>query len=67
MLRDSININRLCCNPVVLKRKLVKPVKIYIFGPNLLRIEIGLGHTQIEKKKKTHKKKPKIAKSDYKL
>ena len=31
MLGDSININNSCCNPVVLKKKLVKPLKNCFF------------------------------------
>ena len=34
MLGDSIDINNFCCNPVVLKKKLVKPLKIAFSGPN---------------------------------
>ena len=35
ILRDSININNFNCNPVVLKKILVKPLTFAIFGPNL--------------------------------
>ena len=35
VLEDSININKFNCNPEVLKKKLVKPLKIVIFEPNL--------------------------------
>ena len=35
MLGDSINMNNLCCNPVVLKKKLVKRLKNCSFWPNL--------------------------------
>ena len=50
MSEDSININNLSCNPAVLKKN-SKPLKIYIFGPNLLRKEeVYTGHTQNEKK-----------------
>ena len=33
MLGDSININNLCCNPVVLKKKLVKPYNFVWLSP----------------------------------
>ena len=33
MLGDSININNFCCNPVVLKKKLVNPLKTAFSGP----------------------------------
>ena len=33
MLGDSININNFCCNPVVMKKKMVKPLKIVFLGP----------------------------------
>ena len=35
MLGDSINMNNLCCNPAVLKKKLVKRLKNCSFWPNL--------------------------------
>ena len=37
MLEDSVNINKLCCNPVFLKKKkkMVKPLKNCFFGPKL--------------------------------
>ena len=50
----SININNLSCNPVVLKKKKKKskPLKIYIFGPNLLRKEeVYISDTQNKIKK----------------
>ena len=31
MLGDTFNINTLCCNPAVLKKKLVKPLKNCFF------------------------------------
>ena len=34
MLENSININNFNCNPVLLKKKLVKPLKNTIFAPN---------------------------------
>ena len=51
MLGDSININNLCCNPVALKKKLVKPLKNCFFRPNLHKKVVIMGHTQNEKKK----------------
>ena len=47
MLGYSINVNNLCCNKVVLKKK-VKPLKIAIFGINLCKKGVRMGHTQDE-------------------
>ena len=33
MFGGSININDFCCNPVVVKKKLAKPLKIAFWGP----------------------------------
>ena len=33
MLEDSINVNNFCCNPVALKKKKVKPLKINFWAP----------------------------------
>ena len=53
MLVDSIKINYLSCNPIKSqkkKKKKGKPLKIYIFGPSLLKKEeVYMGHTQNEK------------------
>ena len=46
MLRDSININNLCWNPVVLKKKWVKPLKNCFIGPNLHKKGVIMGHAQ---------------------
>lgn len=37
MLRDSVNIDDLFCNPVVLEKKLVKSLKVAAFMPDLHR------------------------------
>ena len=50
MLEDTININNLCYNPAVLKKKLVKPLKKNFFGPNLHRKGVIIDHAQDEKK-----------------
>ena len=46
MLGDSININKLCCNCVVLK-KLCQTSKTAIFGQNLHKKEVSMDHTQL--------------------
>ena len=49
MLGYSININNLCCNKVVLKKKKkVKALKIAIFGINLCKKGVRMGHIQDE-------------------
>ena len=48
-MEDSININNLCCNPVVLKKKLVKPLKDFFFWPNLHKKGVIMGQAQNEK------------------
>ena len=50
MLEDTININNLCWNPAVLKKKLVKPLKNCFFGPNLHRKTVIMDYVQDEKK-----------------
>ena len=50
MLEDTININKLCWNPAVLKKKLVKPLKNCFFGPNFHRKGVIMHHAQDEKK-----------------
>ena len=49
MLGNSININNLCCNPLVLKKKLVKPPKNCSFGTNLHKKRVIMGHSHNEK------------------
>ena len=52
LLRDSIDIIKLCCNPVVLKKKkkkLVKLLKLAMFGANLYRKGFSMDHVQNEK------------------
>ena len=49
MLGDSININNLCCNSLVLKKKLVKPLRNCFFGTTLHKRAVIMGHTQNEK------------------
>ena len=49
MLGDSINFNKFNRNPIVLKKKLVKPLKITIFGPNLHKKGVIMGHTENKK------------------
>ena len=51
MLGDSVNIKNLNCNLVVLKKKLVKTLKIAIFGSNL-RTKKLLGWATNKMKKK---------------
>lgn len=48
MLGDSININSLSCNLLVLK-KLLKPLKTTIFEPNVGKKGVNMDHTQNEK------------------
>ena len=48
MLGDSINFNNLCCNPAVQKKKLVKPLKNCVFGPNLHKNKVIMEHTENE-------------------
>ena len=47
MLEDSTNINNFCCNPVV-QKKIGKPLEIAIWGPNLLKAGVRIGHIQKE-------------------
>ena len=50
VLRDLIHsINNFNCNPVVLKTKLVKPLKITIFGSNLCKKGVTMDHAQKKK------------------
>ena len=49
MLGDSININNFNCNPIVLKKKIVKPLKIAILGANLHKKGVSMGHAQNKK------------------
>ena len=49
MLGDSINIDNFCCNPAILKKKLVKPLKIGILGPNLHYKGVRMCHSQNKK------------------
>ena len=44
MLEDTININNLCCNQEVLKKKVGK--KIAFFGANLHKKEVIMGSAQ---------------------
>ena len=46
----TTNINSLCHNPEVLKKKLVKPLKNCFFRPNLHRKEVIMDHAQNVKK-----------------
>ena len=47
MLEDSISINKLCCNSVVLKKSwLVKPLINCFIGPNLHKKGVIMGHTK---------------------
>ena len=47
MLEDSISINKLCCNSVVLKKSwLVKPLINCFIGPNLYKKGVIMGHTK---------------------
>ena len=49
ILGDSINFNNLCCNPVVIKKKLETPVKKMFFWPNFHKKGVIMGHGQNEK------------------
>ena len=49
MLGDSIDINNVCCNSVVLKKKIGETLKNCFFQPNLHYKEVNMGHTQNEK------------------
>ena len=49
MLGVSININNLCYDPVVLKKKLGKPRKNCFFVSNLHKKGVIMGHAQNEK------------------
>ena len=46
---DLINIDSFNCNPVVLKKKMVKPLKITIFGPNLRQKRVTMSRAQNKK------------------
>ena len=46
MLGDSININNLCCTVQYFWKKLVKPLKISVLGPNFL-VEIRKADHQL--------------------
>ena len=48
MLGESININNSSCNPIVLK-KMIKPLKIFIFGSNLLTKGVRMDYAQNKK------------------
>ena len=50
MLGDSVNINSLCCNPVVLKNKIGKTSKNCFFGPNFHKKGVIMNHAQNEKR-----------------
>ena len=63
MLGDSVKINNVCCNLVVLKKNLVKPLKIAILGPNVHCKGDSMGHTQNEK----HFFLAEITKADHQL
>ena len=47
MLGDSFNFNKLCCNPVVLK-KIGKISNKLLFGPTLHKKGVIMGHIQNE-------------------
>ena len=49
MLGDLIDINNLYCNPLVLKKNLVKPLKNCSFGPNLHKKGVIMSHAQNKK------------------
>ena len=67
MLVDSINVNNFNCNPIILKNILVKPLTITIFGHNLRKKGVTIGHAQNEKQFFTEKNKPghKLSKKNY--
>ena len=49
MLVDSININKFNCNLVVPKKKLLKTLNIIVWGHNLDKKVVTMGHTQNKK------------------
>ena len=54
MLGDWINVINFNLNPQVLKKKLLKPLKITIFRPDLHKNGIPMGHMQSKKHKPDH-------------
>ena len=46
MLENSINFDNFCCNPIVLKKNVVKPLKIAFSGPICTTKGSAWGHAQ---------------------
>ena len=68
MLEHSIDINNLSCNPLVLKKKLVKPLKNSFLRLTLHTKEVIIGHAYGQNDEKTFfTKKKKKKKKDQQL
>ena len=46
MFENSININTLCYNALLLKKKMVEIIKIALLGPYLGKNRANMGHSQ---------------------